>query len=752
MKKNNILPLLKRELFLFLINPAIWISSIIFVLAIGIHFYFGNSFFVLGKGSSDLRLYFAFIPYISILYIPSLTMSLWANEEGISDTLPVSTMSLVLVKWLASLIVFFITFLVTLIIPLSILFFGDISGSNLICGIVGIFLFGSALLAFAQWASCLTKSPVGSFCITALILSVMNSIHLIPLYINLPTFLTKITNYLSFAWHFDAAGKGILDTRDIFFYIITTVFFLSSAWYIQRSRQKKVSKKYIWGMVTLLILFLWNSQVWFIRIDTTKNQQYSLSSYSKELVDSVNESFQITYYLSKELTSLYPQVSDVSEFLRSYNTYSNKIGVTVINPETEDIQADLKAIGIQSQQIESTNKGTTSFVTVYSGIVLEYEGITELVPFVLSTASLEYDIASRMQSMLYQKQRQIMIYVGNGLSLETDYSYVLPWLQSAGFSCIEITHIDETVSPEVPLIILGNSEMDKVFLNEVESFVLSGGKVLFSVSRNYTDMYSSWNTKTTENTEIIPLLNYWGFNIEPGLVMDLSNYRITMQGSSGNSNDLQYVNYPFWIVSLSQNLNNSLSLTKGYLGLESYWASPMNLFEDSFGKSRMYSVVNTSPSAWVQLPQSNSEYQYITDPFYENNLKVNRSTLGQYAIVGALVGSVPGYSYTGYSLDTRIIVIPDQYIFSNMIEYTNSPHNMDFLINCSLWLSEEDELLELKQKGIQVTSLYKITDEAEFSIQVRKTIILVIICYTLFFVFLFVGVTIKRKQRNVYEK
>ena len=62
-------------------------------------------------------------------------------------------------------------------------------------------------------------------CLFALVLAAVNSLHLVALYINPNSFIVSVAKFFSFAWHFDAAGKGLLDTRDIFFFIIAFLLF-----------------------------------------------------------------------------------------------------------------------------------------------------------------------------------------------------------------------------------------------------------------------------------------------------------------------------------------------------------------------------------------------------------------------------------------------------------------------------------------------------------------------------------------------
>jgi hypothetical protein len=219
--------LLKKELFAFSIQGAVYATAVVFSAACALRFFFATHFFVVGQGSADLRLFFSFIPYISILAVPALTMSLWSGEHARCDEfLPVSDGALIAAKWLAALLVYVLMLLPGVSVPVAVSLFGDIDGGQAAASYLGIVCFAALSIAAGEFFSILTANRIAAFLCTALLLAVSNSIHLLPLYVPLPSFLTSLLNQLSFAWHFDAAGKGIIDSRDLVFYAVMTALCL----------------------------------------------------------------------------------------------------------------------------------------------------------------------------------------------------------------------------------------------------------------------------------------------------------------------------------------------------------------------------------------------------------------------------------------------------------------------------------------------------------------------------------------------
>jgi hypothetical protein len=219
--------LFKKELHTLAIQPIVPVTALIFSASCILRFYIATGFFIAGQGSADLRLFFVFIPYISILAVPVLTMSLWRGEQARCDQgLPGSDGFLVVAKWLAAWGAFLVFLIPGVTVPIRVSFFGDLDLGQIAASYLGIGCFGALAIALGEFFAIATANPAAAFLLTALSLGISNSIHLLPLYTALPRAgplaLGGFLNQLSFAWHFDAASKGIIDSRDFVFYAAMT--------------------------------------------------------------------------------------------------------------------------------------------------------------------------------------------------------------------------------------------------------------------------------------------------------------------------------------------------------------------------------------------------------------------------------------------------------------------------------------------------------------------------------------------------
>ena len=712
-------PLLKKELFSLLISPASYAALLLFFIGSAVNFFVVEQFFTIESGSSDLRFFFSIMPYLCILVIPSLTMNLWAAEHDFIDSIPYSSFHISLAKFLSSSLFFIGALLLSLIIPFCASFFADIDTAQLVSGFLVMVLCGLCYTALALCISLIFEHQIASFLVTSVILFIVNTIHLIPLYVPVSKYISSIIRFISFAWHFDAAGKGILDSRDVFFYLILITVFVTVTVFIKEKRKgKNYAPLTIFLSICACILFFITSSLYYIRMDTTKTKLFSVSKISGQLLNDAEEKIQLRYYVSDELSRLYPQVRDVKDFLRAFALKSSNVSLEIIDPDDENIEQTLSSLGVQSQQIQTVKGNETSFITVYSSIVIEYLNNFELIPFTLSAESLEFDLVSRITILLQGYRKTVYLIEGTELSLEKDYSYVIPWLEASGYSVSAAEesniHFDDITSP---LIVIGSNFNDST-IQKIENFIIDGGRAVFLVSGNNTEVYTDWSSHPIHNNSLQSMLSYWGFSIDQGLLMDIANYRITMQSSDGNSYD--YINYPLWITILPHYVYEH-PVTKGYSGLELYWASPLSVF--STEQSTISVLAESSPQSFIQKPFSvstaNSEEddanEYVTDPYSLKNMSFSSLEKKSYPVLAVLEGTVPGYYSTLRSSYTKIAVIPDHYAVSNMVEYTNSAHNLDLLINTLLYLCDDEALLSLKNKKVSVYDVYKITDASVFS-------------------------------------
>lgn len=728
----------RNALFLYLIDPLFYLCTAAVVLFCSFRFFFIGGFFLSGQGSSDLRPLYSSIPALSILIIPLLVLRL---RTLLGDkSIPVTPLVKHAALSLSAAAAFIVPVVLLFLVPVSVSYFGVISSGQLCTSFFGIVMYSFAASSFAVFIfSCFSSSSV-SFFITAVLLALFNTVHMLPLTVAVGTKASAVIHALSFAYHFDAAGKGIFDTRDFMFYVI--IIFVSGAAAIfanNKQTGKKINNLTLFLSLCMFILLGTVSSRIYVRKDFTESKQFSVSELSRTVCSQIPDVLKITYFQSQELKSLYPQTNDISEFLYEYARLNKKIAVIIKKADAQQ----LSALGIQGQQIRTASDTKTELTTVYSSILIEYLGKQEQIPFILSTQTLEYDLTRRIQQLVFGIVRPVILVTGNGLSAESDYQYVQPWLESRGFS-VSVQSPDSFFSSsanvnvsQTELVLLGSSELTKSQSSYLDSLYKSGMNMFIASSPYKTAITGDWTVASSPNDTLIPILTSWGVSFNKSLAADISCFPMTLESGEGSAAEQTTVNYPLWISLLPQ--------TNAPQGITLFWSSPLVLY----GKS--YPLLVTTKAAW-NIPESAAG----AEPFMTNPFLIAKTASAAQAVPAEqiLAARIPSQSLSESNKTGAVSVVSDQYFVSSLMSAFTAGssagdfRNYDFLASQLLSLRGEESLSSLMNKSLPNTQLTKITDETAFAAARKKTIIAIFYVLPIFILLCFFFVIIIRHLKN----
>ncbi|MGI5057810.1 Gldg family protein [Treponema pectinovorum] len=718
--------LLKSSIYFFLIDPLFYFCSMLTVLFTAFSYFFLNKFFVITLGSTSLISFFTVIAHCFTITVPILVYRLKAFTKD--DSFPISSFSKFLTLAFSSFCAAFFPLALLGFIPLAVNSFGNVEIAEAVLGYLGICLFLWTACSFSIFIISLVKkehSLVGLFLCICLLFC-FNFIHLLPLYARTGDFFSFLMKNLSFAWHFDSFSKGILDTRDLYFYILASSLFLSLACIFENKRiELKVQKLTIFLLVfNAFFLTLALNNIYF-RFDFTKNKQYSISKVTYELANKLENPLRIRYFRSKELKQYYPQSEEVVEYLKSL-VFSNKnFSLTIENAEPQKMQN----LGIEGRQLKTENSTKVEYSNVYSAILLQYLDRSTIIPFALSTKTLEYDIAQRIQQLITENERRIYIVAGNGFSLEEDYAYLIPWLASRGFFAEELPlknlvatleNLQTSNIKKTQILLLGSKELSLEQSLALKNACESGASLLALTSPYTIDVRGDWNATKNENDSFISVLNNWGFAFDFSLAQDLSNFPLTLSTGEEKNVSLKTINYPLWISTFPQK--------KSPEGLTFFWASPILCYQNA------KPLIVSTKYAWKQEPSNDAKNLFIINPFLIPKTAQESQAKNQILTLSAIKQDL--------DKNLGIAVIADQYFVSSLMTgFTSTTQkgdfrNYDYVVNLLLTLKNEEELAVLMEKMPANTSLYKIQDESEF-LRARKNILIVCFFIIPLFIILF---------------
>lgn len=219
--------LARKELYSWLNSPAFFGITVFFLLFVSVWFYYLQRFFAMD--TATLRPFFEAFPLAFILVIPILTMKAWAEEKKLGSaeilfTLPFTEWELVLGKFLSCFILLAVMVLLTLPVPLTLLPLGRFDLGVIAAEYAGILLLGASAAALGLFLSGVSRNQAAAFAGSAVVLLAVMLVN--NLTQGLPAGLAEAVNYISLSFHFESFARGLLDSRDIAFFLLTTALFL----------------------------------------------------------------------------------------------------------------------------------------------------------------------------------------------------------------------------------------------------------------------------------------------------------------------------------------------------------------------------------------------------------------------------------------------------------------------------------------------------------------------------------------------
>ena len=230
---NNVKAVLKRELYGYFHTPVAYVFIIIFLFLTGIFSFYLGAFYE--RGQADLEPFFRFHPWLYLFLIPAISMRLWSEERKTGTiellmTLPITVTDAVLGKFLAAWCFTAVALALTFPIWITVNYLGDPDNTVILAGYLGSLLMAGGFLAIGSCISALSKSQVIAFVISVVIcfLFILSGFPLVLDFFQgwAPQALVDVIASLSFLTHFDSINKGVIDLRDLIYYLVLISFWL----------------------------------------------------------------------------------------------------------------------------------------------------------------------------------------------------------------------------------------------------------------------------------------------------------------------------------------------------------------------------------------------------------------------------------------------------------------------------------------------------------------------------------------------
>ena len=224
---------MRRELRSFFVTPMAWVFLVIFLVLAGILTFYTGDFYE--RGQADLQPFFVMHPWLYLILVPAVTMRMWAEEAkgGTLElllTLPLTLWQAMLGKFLAAWLFIGLALALTFPIWLTVNYLGAPDNGAIFAGYLGSWLMAGSFVAIGACLSALTRSQVVAFVLTAVVcvlLILAGQPQVMDFFSGaLPQRLVNALAYLSMLRHFEAIARGVLDLRDLAYFLLSTLGWL----------------------------------------------------------------------------------------------------------------------------------------------------------------------------------------------------------------------------------------------------------------------------------------------------------------------------------------------------------------------------------------------------------------------------------------------------------------------------------------------------------------------------------------------
>ncbi len=230
---NPVNAVLRRELRSYFVTPVAYVFLVIFLVLAGILTFYAGDFYE--RGQADLQPFFTMHPWLYLILVPAITMRMWAEEAkgGTLElllTLPLTLWQAMLGKFLAAWLFIGLALVLTFPIWITVNYLGSPDNGVILAGYLGSWLMAGSFIAIGACLSALTRSQVVAFILTALVcvlLILVGQPQVLDFFSGaLPRKLINAVAHLSMLRHFEAIARGVLDIRDLVYFLLSTIGWL----------------------------------------------------------------------------------------------------------------------------------------------------------------------------------------------------------------------------------------------------------------------------------------------------------------------------------------------------------------------------------------------------------------------------------------------------------------------------------------------------------------------------------------------
>ena len=557
---GNVKAIVKRELGGYFSSPVAYVFIVIFLLLTGFFTFMQGNFFE--RGQANLDSFFMWHPWLYLFLVPCVGMRLWAEERRVGTielllTKPITAWQAILGKFLASWIFLGLALALTFPVVVTVNYLGAPDNGVLVAAYLGSFLMAGTYLAISCMTSAMTRNQVVSF-----IVSVVICLFLVlcgfPPVTNLlmrmeKPWLVDLVSSLSVMTHFQPFISGMVDSRDVIFFLLIIAFALFTNGVVVRSHRatsidklmKRNFETMIYSAGGVAAMFVVLVGVYIVtstaklRFDITAEKAHTLSPGTKKILSKLDSRITLRFYCTQGDNAMPPVLRTyaqrIEDLLAEYKQAAKgKLVVEKIDPKPDSEAEDSARLN----GIEGQATGAFGSDKIYLGIAVSLLDAKFSLPFLPPERQrlLEYDISRAIAGVVTARP---VVGIMSGLPVfgeapdplmrpgqhrAEDWAFIMELKRDFTLKNVPMnaTRIDDDIKV---LLVAHPVDISDGAQYAIDQFVLRGGKLLaFLDPHAYFDQKHERSQNFTiggdnaAKSSLDKLLKAWGLNMDVNLV------------------------------------------------------------------------------------------------------------------------------------------------------------------------------------------------------------------------------------------
>ncbi|MHA7060086.1 gliding motility-associated ABC transporter substrate-binding protein GldG [Aquimarina sp. M1] len=757
------LAVIRKEINTFFATTVGYLVIGIFLILNGLFLWvFKGQFNILDSGFADLSPFFLIAPWILLFLIPAITMRSISEEkkQGTLELLltkPFKIWQLVAGKYIGSLFLIILALVPSLLYILTINQLGSPTGNldvgSTIGSYIALLLLSATYTAIGTFSSSITNNQIVAFLIGLFLCFLFYfGFNGLANYQFLGT--TDYTiEQIGIQLHYERISQGIIDTRDLVYFISVIILFIFLTTIVLHKRAKKtIVKLASFATIGVIIINLLGSTVYH-RFDLTEDRRFTLSEATENLLEEAEVPISIDVLLEGNFPSEFRRLQvETKQILEEFNAINPNIQYVFTNPiEEEEFRKEtleeLQRLGLTPMEVSVRESGKTAIETVVPWAIMNYQNRSVKVALVKNTIGatteervnnsiqqLEYVFADALKKLIHPKKHKIAVLKGNGQLPDiriTDFVKTLQEYYFVGaFTLDSIASNPQKTLQELQkfdLVINAKptqpfSEKEKYVLDQ---FIMNSGKSLWlleSVAMEIDSLFTPKSKGATvafmQDLRLGDALFSYGVRVNPVLVNDL--YSAPLMLASGQGDDTQFTPHPWFYASLTKS-NSNHPIVKNIESVKFEFSNQIDTLPNDLTKTVL--LTSSERSKLEGIPT-----EIRLDNIIGQKPDMTAYTDGNHTLAVLLEGSfksaykdrVKPFKFDqakDTSKETKMVVIADGDVIKNGVRqgrpislgydpYLNLQYgNKEFLLNTVNYLLDDGGLMEARGKEINIAFL-----------------------------------------------